>query len=178
MTMNYHKIIQMIKDAEVKLQIAQKLTLLRSIKKFSFNHNYISKEQFTKVFKVIIHGLGVKEVLFRPLVQNKYSSVVEKQSQRTLKRPFTIKLNKNFGKLKTEPAIEHIKHKSKYLERSEGSMDLHTIDQSVKHSKESPTVITGESQVSTARKPDHRKRVVTEVSRYEPPKRSYLSRAL
>ena len=44
LTMNYHKVMEMLKDAEVKIDINQKLTILRAIKKFSFNHNFISKE--------------------------------------------------------------------------------------------------------------------------------------
>ena len=43
MSMNYHKIMEMLKDVEINLEINNKLTLLRSIKKFCFNHNFISK---------------------------------------------------------------------------------------------------------------------------------------
>ena len=58
--MNYHKVLEIFKDIDFKLEINQKLTILRSIKKFSFNHSFISKEEFVKVFKVIVHGLGIK----------------------------------------------------------------------------------------------------------------------
>lgn len=58
--MNYHKIMEIFKDAEVKLEINQKLTILRAIKKFCFNQNFINQDEFTKIFKVIVHGLGLK----------------------------------------------------------------------------------------------------------------------
>ena len=62
--MNYHKILEIFKDAKIELEINQKLLILRSIKKFSFNQNFISSEEFLKVFKVIVHGLGFKEQIF------------------------------------------------------------------------------------------------------------------
>lgn len=42
--MNYHKILELFKDAKINLEINQKLMILRSIKKFSFNQNFINLE--------------------------------------------------------------------------------------------------------------------------------------
>lgn len=62
--MNYHKVLEIFKDAGLSLEINQKLLILRSIKKFCFNQNFINKEEFIKVVKVIVHGLGYKEQIF------------------------------------------------------------------------------------------------------------------
>lgn len=62
--MNYHKILEVFKDAGLNLEINQKLLILRSIKKFCFNQNFINLEEFIKVFKVIVHGLGYKQQAF------------------------------------------------------------------------------------------------------------------
>ena len=95
----------MFRDIDVKLEINQKLTILRSIKKFCFNANFINKEEFVKVFKVIVHGIGVKESLFRDLVRNKYTTVLDKEVKEGYhlgKRNVSIKVNKNFNiKVKT-----------------------------------------------------------------------------
>ncbi len=40
-TLNYHKILEMFLDAPIKLEIENKLSLLRMIKKFAFNPNFI-----------------------------------------------------------------------------------------------------------------------------------------
>lgn len=100
--MNYYKIMQIFKDINFKLEINQKLQILRAIKKFCFNQNFINEEEFIKIFKVIVHGVGVKENVFRELIASKYASVVVEKEQKG-RRGISIKLNKNFGKkLKTE----------------------------------------------------------------------------
>ena len=38
-SMNYHKILEIFKDANINLDVNQKLLILRAIKKFSFNQN-------------------------------------------------------------------------------------------------------------------------------------------
>lgn len=43
-TVNYHKIMQIFKDIGFKLEINQKLQILRAIKKFCFNQNFINEE--------------------------------------------------------------------------------------------------------------------------------------
>lgn len=70
--------MEIFKDLGMKLEINQKLSILRAIKKFCFNQNFINKEEFTKIYKVIVHGLGIKEVNFKPLIKNKYTSIVER----------------------------------------------------------------------------------------------------
>ena len=42
--MNYQKIVQLFKDADIKLEINHKLMITRSIKKFCFNQNFINEE--------------------------------------------------------------------------------------------------------------------------------------
>ena len=70
-SMNYHKIIQIFKDVNIKLDINQKLLITRSIKKFCFNQNFINEQEFVKLFKVIVHGLGFKEQIFQELAHRK-----------------------------------------------------------------------------------------------------------
>jgi hypothetical protein len=59
-TINYHKIMQLFKDIDFRLEISHKLQILRAIKKFCFNQNFINEDEFIKIFKVIVHGLGIK----------------------------------------------------------------------------------------------------------------------
>lgn len=68
----------MFKDINFKLEINQKLQILRAIKKFTFNPNFINEEEFIKIFKVVVHGIGVKEAVFKSVIANKYASIVEK----------------------------------------------------------------------------------------------------
>ena len=63
-SMNYQKIVQMFKDADLKLETSHKLMITRAIKKFCFNQNFINEEEFTKLFKVIVHGIGFREQIF------------------------------------------------------------------------------------------------------------------
>jgi hypothetical protein len=70
--MNYHKIIQIFKDLNISLEINQKLQILRAIKKFCFNQNFINEEEFMKIFKVIVHGIAFKQSIFKPLIAGKY----------------------------------------------------------------------------------------------------------
>lgn len=119
----------MMRDAHIKLEINQKLTILRSIKKFSFNHNFMSKEQFAKVFKVIVHGLHIREAVFQGIVKEKYETAMEKEAHLMPKRP-PLRLNKNMGKLKTEPTVESLKKNSRILDISsiqEGHRTIHAI---------------------------------------------------
>ena len=58
--LNYHKIMQMCKDMEVKLSVDQKLQVLRAIKKFSFNQHMINEKEFIHVYKVMVHGMGIR----------------------------------------------------------------------------------------------------------------------
>ena len=58
--MNYHKILEILKDSKINVDINQKLLILRSIKKFCFNQSFINNDEFIKVFKVVVHGLGFK----------------------------------------------------------------------------------------------------------------------
>jgi hypothetical protein len=52
--------MHIFKDISFNLQINQKLQILRAIKKFCFNQNFINEEEFIKIFKVIVHGIGIK----------------------------------------------------------------------------------------------------------------------
>lgn len=88
----------MFKDIDYRLEINQKLQVLRAIKKFCFNQNYINQDEFIKVFKVIVHGIGIKEAVFKNCVQSKYLTVMEKDAHNIQKRAISIRLNKNFGK--------------------------------------------------------------------------------
>lgn len=88
------------------MEISQKLSILRAVKKFSFNQQFINEEEFTKIFKVIIHGLGFKETLFKGLTRTKYTSVIEKeeikQASKQNKTKLAMNLDKKFTKkLKT-----------------------------------------------------------------------------
>ena len=42
-SMNYLKILQIFKDAKIKLEINQKLLISRCVKKFSFNQNFLNE---------------------------------------------------------------------------------------------------------------------------------------
>ncbi len=68
--------MEMLKDINFKLEINQKLQILRAIKKFCFNPNFINEEQFIKIFKVIVHAIGVKQVAFKSVITSKYASIV------------------------------------------------------------------------------------------------------
>ena len=55
---------------------------------------------------MIIHGLGIKESVFKPLVRVKYTSLIEKEHKQAQKKTVSIKINKNFGgKIKTESSM-------------------------------------------------------------------------
>ena len=72
---------------------------------------------------------GFKEVIFKPLIQSKYNSVVERDNVNLHKRGLSIKVNKNFSKkLKTEPEIENIRSKY-YVSQvlKEGNKTIQTI---------------------------------------------------
>lgn len=42
-----------------------------------FNHQFISEEEFTKLFKVVIHGMGFKESLFRDLLKKNVNTSLD-----------------------------------------------------------------------------------------------------
>lgn len=65
--MSYHKILEMLKEAQIHLEIHQKLQILRNIKKHCIHKNFITYEEFVKVYKVLVHGMGYKEQIFYPL---------------------------------------------------------------------------------------------------------------
>ena len=44
----------------MKLSVDQKLQVLRAIKKFSFNQHMISEKEFNHVYKVMVHGVGIR----------------------------------------------------------------------------------------------------------------------
>ena len=58
-------------DAPIKLEIENKLSLLRITKKFAFNPNFIQLEEWTKIYRTIINNLGIKEILLQRLVKTK-----------------------------------------------------------------------------------------------------------
>jgi len=70
--------MQIFTDLSIKLEISQKLTILRAIKKFCFNQNFINQQEFIKIYKVIVHGLNFKESIFKGLTQTKYSNTIQK----------------------------------------------------------------------------------------------------
>jgi hypothetical protein len=70
--------MEIFKDMNIKLEVSQKLQLLRGIKKFSFNQNYINEEEFTKIFKIIVHSLGFKETDFKNLIKEKVNLLNDK----------------------------------------------------------------------------------------------------
>jgi hypothetical protein len=77
-----------------------------------------------------VHGLGIKEAVFRGVVRDKYTIAMEKDEKKMQKRTHSIKLNKNFGvKVRTESGVEEIKNRSRFVEPvREVNRTLHTID--------------------------------------------------
>jgi hypothetical protein len=191
-TMNYHKIMQIFKDIGFRLEVNQKLQVLRSIKKFCFNQNFISEEEFIKIFKVVVHGIGIKENAFKGLIAAKYTSVLEKDIKSSNRRGVSIKLNKNFGKkLKTEAGMESSKVKSQLahvlLQEQRSFQTVISPDSSYPKRMLSvnPSVVieergqlTRDSAVRTARKQESRKRIRTDANRYESGEKGYLNRAI
>lgn len=101
-SMNYQKIVLAFKEAGIDLEINQKLMITRSIKKFCFNQNFINEEEFVKLFKVIVHGLGYKEQIFQELLRKKAldsGTQPRKKSQEGSARP-----RKNY-RFKTDSSI-------------------------------------------------------------------------
>jgi len=80
------------------------------------------------VFKVIVHGLNVKEGVFKGIVKERYADVMEKESQLMPKRP-ALRLNKNMptNKLKTEPTVEALKQYSRIIDNGSIKSVNHTI---------------------------------------------------
>lgn len=142
-TINYHKIMQMLKDINFKLEINQKLQVLRAIKKFCFNQNFINEEEFVKIFKVIVHGIGIKEATFKSIISNKYSSIVEKDLKVSNQRKAaSIKVNKNFGKkMKTESQMESSQLRSQFNKLLQEQTSFQTVvNNDYSHIKSIPTV--------------------------------------
>ena len=80
------------------------------------------------MFKVIVHGLNVKEGVFKGIVKERYADVMEKESQLMPKRP-ALRLNKNMptNKLKTEPTVEALKQYSRIIDNGSIKSVNHTI---------------------------------------------------
>ena len=80
------------------------------------------------MFKVIVHGLNVKEGVFKGIVKERYADVMEKESQLMPKRP-ALRLNKNMptSKLKTEPTVEALKQYSRIIDNGSIKSVNHTI---------------------------------------------------
>jgi len=80
------------------------------------------------VFKVIVHGLNVKEGVFKGIVKERYADVMEKESHLMPKRP-ALRLNKNMptNKLKTEPTVEALKQYSRIIDNGSIKSVNHTI---------------------------------------------------
>ena len=82
--MNYHKIMELCKDGGIELSTSQKLTILRGIKKFCFNQNFISKEEFVNVYKIMVLGVNIKEEKIREILKTKKDKYLGRDNKRML----------------------------------------------------------------------------------------------
>ena len=116
----------------------------------------ITETEFNKVFKVMVHAVGIKETAFRNLASSKYQSPSERYRQVLARKGIHLRLNKNMSKkLKTEPQMP--RGKSNIVDirtvMTRERNTLHTIE----HHEPSNKVTANVSKVSPSEQDSGRK---------------------